>query len=243
MKLSCIVVDDEHLAIKGIESYIDQIDFLDLKDSFSNPQRAFQYLKKNEIDLLLLDINMPGTSGLELASSLPQTSIIIFTTAYRDFALESYELGGLDYLVKPYSFERFYSAVLKAQLYFEGRSSSNHNSTQEVWSDHFYVKVDKKIKRIKFENITFIQSYKDYVFINDNAGNKTLVLISMKKAEGLLPTDLFLRVHRSYLVAKDKIDIIEGNRIYIGENKIPIGEGYRELFQNQILKNNLWTRL
>jgi len=233
LDIKCIIVDDEPLARAGLKDYVDEISFLVFKGEFKNALEANDYLKENKVDLMFLDINMPKISGLEFAKNLENPPLIIFTTAYREFAAESYEVEGFDYLVKPISFNRFFKSANKAQTLL--------NAVAGKTDEHFFIKADGKIIKIRVSEVLFIESMKDYVKIQlEKESYKTL--LSLKQIEKELPEEEFIRVHRSFIISKTHISSIDGNQIQIGEKKVPIAPNLRSEMLDKILGDNLWKR-
>lgn len=222
--ISTLIVDDEFLALNLLEHYIEQTPDLALSGRYKSPLEAAQRLQKEDIQLLFLDIQMPTLSGNNLLRTLKHPPVTIFTTAYADYAVEAFELNAVDYLLKPFSFERFLQAVNKARELL--RPATAPIIPQES-RDYFSVKVDGKVVRIQYDDILFIEGLKEYVRIVCN-GARHVTLASLKHLEDLLPGDHFLRVHKSYIVAKNKVQALEGNRLEIGDHKIPISRSRRE---------------
>jgi len=219
MKIRCLIIDDEELARKLLENYIQRIPQLELVAACSNPVAAMPILQKETIDLIFLDIQMPELSGTEFLRSLPQKPLTIFTTAYPEYALESYELEAVDYLVKPFSFERFFQAVNKTNKFLSKRASDK---------DFILVKSEHKIYKITFDDIFYIQSMSEYVAYYTKDG-RILSLYALKKLETELPEDLFIRSHKSYIVAIKKVKTLEGNLMHlVNGEKVPIGQNYKE---------------
>ncbi|WP_250434715.1 LytR/AlgR family response regulator transcription factor [Hanstruepera flava] len=219
-----IIVDDEPIAHRIIEKYCDAFPHLQKKGNCYNAFEAMQFLNEHTVDLLFLDINMPRLSGFEFLKTLANPPKIIVTTAYKEFALEGYELNISDYLLKPFSFERFIKAVNKAITNTKTQSNLPESSTTKNVS--FFVKTDKQQHQIHSENIMFIEAYGHYTKIH----LKDKMILSNHKIsdlETLLPSSYFFRVHKSFIVSKDKINYIEGNRIIINTHKIPIGQTYK----------------
>jgi DNA-binding LytR/AlgR family response regulator len=234
MKLKCLIIDDEDLARGVVETYLKDIDFLETVASCCNAIEALSYLNSNSIDILFLDINMPKLDGLSFLKTLKFPPKVIITTAYREFAVEGFELDVVDYLCKPFSFERFLVAVNKTVNRI--KSDLVHTADQKLQireekpSDQFiFVKADKKTYRVDFDNILFIEAVGDYIKIITTE-KSLLIYMNLKDIEKMLPSNLFQRVHRSFLVSILKIDSIEGNRIKIKNGIIPIGRSYREGF-------------
>lgn len=224
--IKVLIVDDEPLALDILENYIDRIPDLELIARCDNAIDANEILQKEEIDLVFLDIQMPQMTGIELIKSLSTTPAFVFTTAYTEYAVDGFELDALDYLVKPIAFDRFMKAVNK---YKESRDSGSQTSNSS--DDFFFVKADKKLIKIHFDEILYIEGLKDYVIIKKEKG-RVIALQTMKSLEKKLPSNLFMRVHRSYIVNIDKIKAIVGNAIEIiesGQTKhIPIGKNYKD---------------
>lgn len=233
MEIRCLVVDDEELARTLLENFISRIPNLTLVDKCKDPLEAMKIMQQEHIDLLLLDIQMPGLTGIEFLRSLQQQPMVIFTTAYAEYAIESYSLNVIDYLLKPFSFERFVQAINKAS---EMRSlkSKNQEKTKES-KDFILVKSEHKIHRIKLDDILYIQSMREYVAYYTPKG-RILSLNSLKKLEIELPADDFIRIHKSYIVAIEKVATLEGNLIHIGKEKLPIGASYREVVLGKIFQ-------
>lgn len=219
-----MIVDDEPIAHRIIENYCDALPHLQKKGNCYNAFEAMQFLNEHTVDLLFLDINMPKLTGFEFLKTLANSPKIIVTTAYKEFALEGYELNISDYLLKPFSFERFMKAVNKVVTVTKPQSDLTETITTKNVS--FFVKTDKQQHQIHSENLLFIEAYGHYtkIYLTDKmilSNHKISVL------ETLLPSNHFFRVHKSFIVAKDKIKYIEGNRIIIGTHKIPIGKTYK----------------
>lgn len=224
MKIQCLIIDDEPLAVSLIESYISKFSQLEIVATTSNAIQGFEILKSKHIDLVFLDIQMPVIDGIEFLKSLNNPPKVIFTTAYREYAIESYELNVIDYLLKPISFDRFLKAVNK---YFEStkiKVQENYSNKNEI-NDHLYVNMNKKHYKILFDDIVYAESLKDYVQIHTT--NK--VITTKKKIsafEQTLPSS-FLRVHRSYIVNTNKITAYTANDIELEQIEIPIGVSYK----------------
>ncbi|RMF08188.1 MAG: DNA-binding response regulator [Candidatus Neomarinimicrobiota bacterium] len=227
--ITCIAIDDEPLALKQIAGYIDKIPDLKLLGTFSSAVKALEFLHTHDVDLLFVDIQMPDLSGMDLVKSLARPPKVIFTTAYREYAVEGFAVDAADYLVKPISFAAFAKAVDKTrQRYF-----SREPSPALRQEGHFlFIKSEYKIIRLDVDDITYIEGMRDYVRIHLIRGKPVLSLLDLKAVAAYLPADRFLRVHRSYIVNLSRIRSIERNRIYIDEDVIiPVGERYREDFR------------
>ena len=233
MSYTCIAIDDEFPATQVIESLVDKIPDLSLVKSFTKAKEALEYLNTNEVDILFLDIQMPDLNGLEFVQSLRKRHKIILTTAYDQYALEGFNLDVIDYLLKPFSFDRFVIAVNKAikQIEYE-----NEGLPKKIKNDDFItVKSDYKLINIPFSDIDYIEGLKAFLSIFVN-GKRTIVLDSLKNYERILPEDRFLRVHKSYIVSLQKIKFMEGNMLVINEKKIPIGKSYKEIVLKKVFK-------
>jgi len=219
MKISCIIVDDEPLSRDVLIKYIADTPQLELRATLDNAIRAMDYLNQNEIDLVFLDINMPKLSGVNLVKSLVNPPLIVFTTAYPQFAVDGFELDAIDYLLKPFSFERFLKAVNKV--------SDKLSKTEKPEQNYLVIKADKKLHRIKQDEILYIESAGDYVkiFFDDKM---ILAHETLKNLDQNLPSERFFRVHRSFIVAIDKIVFIEGNQIKIADTMVPVSPDKKE---------------
>ena len=230
-ELACIIVDDEELARVLLENYISRLPYLKLVGKCSNPIEALQFLQDQTIDLIFLDIQMPEMIGTDFLKSLSQKPMVVFTTAYAEYALEGYELNVIDYLLKPFPFERFLKAVNKASDLAKLKSKDVSNLTspekQIIERDYILVKSEHKVHRIHHKDILYIQSMREYVAYNTPKG-RILSLGSLKKLEVDLPQEQFLRIHKSYIISKAKASVLEGNMVHIGKEKIPIGASYRK---------------
>ena len=234
--ITCIAVDDEPLALEIVESYAEQIPFLNLLKTFTSPLEALMFMQENEVDVLFLDIQMPEISGLKLKTLIPKATEVIFITAYDEHAVKSYELEAFDYLLKPVKFERFLKSVSNA---LENRRNQQLPSKEVV--DTLFVRSDKRITQIKIDEILFIEGLKDYVRIH-LTDSRIITRESLTKLTKLLASKEFLRVHKSYIVPLKKIKSIYGNRIIIGDKEIPIGASYKSELINSLGDNILGMR-
>ena len=226
--IRCIVIEDEPLALKQMVSYIEKTPFLENRASFDNAFEAITFLSGNEVDLMFVDINLPDLNGMDFVKSLNNPPRVVFTTAYRDYAVEGFRVDALDYLVKPISYTDFLKAANKA------------NETVKSKEDVFLlIKSEYKIIRINFSNIQYIESMREYVRIHLDNAKPVMTLLSMKNIEQKLPARRFMRVHRSYIVNLEKITTIERNRIVFDKEYIPVGDQYKEVFQKFIDSNFL----
>ena len=230
--IRCIAIDDENLALDLIEDDILKVPFLQLIKKCRNGIEALDMLQKEKIDLLFLDIQMPDISGIQFLKSLPHKPLVIFTTAYERYALEGFELDVIDYLLKPYSFERFLKAVNKAQEYLTILEKNQAYPTvgENRYSSQFiFVKSDYKLVKIEIAEIQYIESLKDYIKIMVG-GKPVMTLSSMKAIEEKLVAPDFIRVHRSFMVNIRKIQYIHRNFVMVGDKEIPIGDNYKDSF-------------
>ena len=230
-QLSCIIVDDEPLAVKLLESFVAKTPELRLLASFTDSVEAINAVKEQKPNLLLLDIQMPNMDGMELAHSLSADTRVIFTTAFKEYAFESYEVSALDFLLKPIRYNKFLAAVEKAKQWYEREPSAD-----DAKSTSLFIRVDGELRNVTIDNITYVSGMKDYVMFYLDGESKPLIThLTMKAVEAMLPTDRFLRVHRSYIIAVDKIKKIDRNDcIYIGEEIIHVPEGYQQAFHTFI---------
>lgn len=238
MNIRCIIIDDEPLARKGLKEYVEDAGFLELVGEFDSPLKATGLLGGGTVQLLFLDIQMPRITGLDYFKSLQHPPPVIFTTAYPQFALEGFEVNALDYLVKPFSFERFLKAALKAKEYYEVRDT---NTKEAVASDFFFIKADNKLVKILLDEVLFVEALQNYVTIH-TAAKKYMTYLTFKAVEDYLPADKFLKVHKSYIVAAARIDHIEANEIRIGQHHIPISRNQKEEVMEKLLKNRFLKR-
>ena len=242
-RIKCIIIDDEPLARKGLKEYIADVDFLELTGEFENPLKAIQALKTGEVQLLFLDIQMPKLSGLDFFRSLHPAPPVIFTTAFPQYALDGFELNALDYLVKPISFDRFYKAAVKALEYYELRKK-NSNVTAEAGAtqpDYFYIKCDNKLVKIMIDEILFAEALQNYVAIQTTE-KKYVTYLTFHAIEDYLPESRFVRTHKSFIVAADKIDSIDGSEIKVGEFRVPISRSSKEAVMERLLKGKFLKR-
>jgi DNA-binding LytR/AlgR family response regulator len=238
MKLNCVAIDDEPLALELLSKFIEQTSFLNLIGKFSNAIEALGFINQNEVQLAFMDIQMPDLSGMELARVLDGKknagkTRIIFATAYHQFAIEGYKVEALDYLLKPYSYEDFLNAATKAFSYFEkqAQDKTEVTKTDSAAPEYIFLKVEYQLVKVILKDIAYVEAYKDYVKVHLlSKPNPLLSLTSLKNMEELLPADKFMRVHRSYIVALDHIDSVSKNVIQIGQNHISVSDNYKEAF-------------
>lgn len=223
MKIRTILVEDEPLAREGLKSYIREIEFLDLVSTCENALEANDVIAKENPDLMFLDIQMPKITGLDFLKSLNKPPLVIFTTAYPNYALQGFELDVIDYLVKPYPFDRFLKAVNKARDIHQLKNQKHPNENNK---DHIFLKVDNALKRVNFEDILYVEGMENYVAVHTHEG-RYITLMTMKNMEGSLPSADFLRVHKTYIISKPKVKGIVGNEIDMGVKKIPFSRSRR----------------
>lgn len=234
MKTTCLVIDDEPYAVNLLQEYISQVPYLQLVHKCYNALEALEFLKTSKADLILLDINMPHLSGMQLARLLPPSQALIFTTAYSEFAVESYEQNALDYLVKPITFERFLKAVQKAVRVLPTLEGEvlHHPGAKRL-----FLKTGKAMVQVSYDDVLFIEGLKDYVLFHTREG-KHIVYKRMKELEETLP-DNFSRVHLSFIVNRDHIQRIEDNHVFISAQRISVSDKYRDTFLEKINKRLL----
>lgn len=237
MKLKCIAVDDEPLALELVSKFIEQTSFLTLEAKFDNAIQALGHLNQHDVDLIFLDIQMPDLSGMELARIIDGKNSmkkpkIIFSTAYNQFAIEGYKVDALDYLLKPFSYEEFLKASTKAYQFYENQSKQQADKKEnEKPSEYIFLKVEYSLVKVMLKDIAYIEAYKDYVKVHlADKPNPLLSLTSMKSMEEMLPTDKFMRVHRSFIINLDHINSISRNTVNIGDANISVSENYKDNF-------------
>ncbi len=235
-----IIVDDEPLALDVLETYIEKLPSLELVARCDNAIEAFDVLSREEVDIMFLDIQMPQLTGIEFLKSLSNPPLVIFTTAYPNYAIEGYELNIMDYLLKPISFERFMKAVNKALAQLELQTETKEVPVPESKeeSDFIFVKADKKLIKINYKDILYIEGLKDYVIIKLPT-SRVITLQTMKSLEAKLPTSIFKRIHRSYIANLGRIDAVIGNMVEIEKKHLPIGKNYRDELLAIINQNRL----
>lgn len=226
MKLNCVIIDDEPLAVKLLESYVDQTTFLNLKNSFNSAIEAIPYISEETIDLLFLDINMPNLNGLDFAKTLPSTCKIIFTTAYDQYAVEGFKVNALDYLLKPISYADFLKASTRALDWHKKGSGGKENSTNSI-----FVKSGYRAEKLDYDQILYIENQKDYVkFYLEGQKEPISSLMNLQFLSEKLPKDKFMRVHRSFIVNLDKVKTVERSSIIFGKVYIPVSDSYKDTF-------------
>ena len=245
--IRCLAIDDEPLALRQIRSYIERIPTLDLAATFSSAIAAREWLLDNSVDLIFVDINMPGLSGVDFVRSLANPPMIIFTTAYSEYAVEGFKLDAIDYLLKPFGFDELMRSANKALSLHELRqlhdnaATENSEVTDEPSADKEYISIraDHKTSLIKVSNIVFLESEGEYVRLHLNDGTKLVTLFRLKNMESALPADMFMRVHRSYIINVNHISGYTKGRVFLDtEDYVPIGESYKEAF-SELVKSKL----
>jgi len=228
MLLSCIIIDDELLAVRLLESYVKKTPELELLASFTDSIKAVNAIKALKPDLLFLDIQMPNIDGMELAHCLPEKTRVVFTTAFKEYAFESYEVNALDFLLKPIRYNKFLAAVEKARNVVMPSPPTPPQQPSTI-----FIRVDSEWRNVAIEQIVYVSGMKDYVlFYLDNMAKPLVTHLTMKAVEDMLPKDRFLRIHRSYIIAVDKIQKVDRNDcVYIGKEIIHIPDGYQQTFQ------------
>jgi DNA-binding LytR/AlgR family response regulator len=224
MNITCIAVDDEPLALQLIGQYCSKIPFLQLQKVFTNPDEAKAYLADNKIDLIFLDIQMPDINGMQFYKSLPVKPAVIFTTAFKDYAVDGFNVEAVDYLLKPFEFDRFLKAVYKTKEYLEFLSS------QDLQMSSIYVKVNYEMMKINLKDIDLIEALDDYIKIYIKP-YPVLTLMTLKGVQEKLPTSAFARVHRSYIIPLGKVEKFSKNKVTVAGKEIPIGSSYADVYE------------
>jgi two-component system LytT family response regulator len=229
--LKCIIVEDEPLARQILEGYISRVPFLELQGSFEDAIEAIDFLRDHTVDLMFLDIHLPEIKGLTFLKTLPDPPAVIITTAYHEYALEGYELDVIDYLLKPFEFERFLTAVNKLKKQKHPVAMTMEKQATEPAKDYLFVSIQLKKVKIFFAEILFIESQKEYIKIVTQ-NNAYLTKMSTHEIEALLPDTLFKRIHRSYIIAIHKVRSFTSEMVEINENQIPVGRGYKDVLKS-----------
>ncbi len=230
MRLTCVALDDEPLALQIIAQYCGSIDFINLQKVFTNPDEAKIYIEQNQVDVLFLDIQMPDINGIQFYKNLSKKPAVIFTTAFKDYAAEGFDIDAVDYLLKPYSNERFLKAIQKAKEYIEFLSA------QDLQFNNIFVKCNNEMVKINLKDIEYIEALDDYIKIHIKP-YPVLTLMTLKGIMEKLPTQLFARVHRSYIVPLNKIEKFSRNKIQIAGKEIPIGSSYADVYEKLLELN------
>lgn len=239
-KISCIIVDDEPLARKGVELNVNELPWLEIMGQFPNAIQASEYLENNNVDLMFLDIEMPGIKGLDFLRTLKSDAVVILTTAYPQYALDAFELNVCDYLVKPIRFDRFFKAVNSAKEIIMLRRKDNIE-VSDITEDYFYIKSDRKYVKLQYKEILWIKGMKDYVMIFTDT-TKYMTAMNLKTILSKLPTSLFARVSKSYIINVNSIDEIDVDSIFIKKEEILLSQTYKEDFLNNHIRGKLFKR-
>ncbi|GAA3961208.1 LytR/AlgR family response regulator transcription factor [Mucilaginibacter dorajii] len=235
--INCVIIDDEPLAREGLGNYVREVDFLNLGGIGENPLELLHLIDQQKIDLIFLDIQMPKMNGIEFLKILQKPPMVVITTAYPSYALEGFQLNVLDYLLKPITFERFFKAATKARDYHKLLTGDPAKQAE----DYFFIRCGNKYEKVFFEDILYIEGMQNYVTIYSTKG-KYITMLSLKSLEEKLPGAGFIRVHKSFMAAVNKIDSIEPAELMIGGNRIPISRGYREMVMEQVLNKKLLNK-
>lgn len=227
--MKCIIVDDEPIARKGIKKLVGQISRLELLDTFNSAEAASEFISTTTVDLVFLDIQMSGINGIEFARNIPKHTLIIFTTAYSEYALDSYEVDAIDYLVKPIDAAKFRKAVDKAITYHSLLTDEEEKKVEHVEDEFIFVKSDRRFFKVGLKDILFIEGLKDYVVIQLE-NQRIITRMTVKNIHEILPQSIFLRINRSYIINRNKIDSFDNNDVFIGRHEIAIGNMYRDEF-------------
>ena len=240
--LNCCVVDDEPLARELICSFVKMTPFLQLVGSFTSASEAIKCVVSEDVDLMFLDIQMPELNGIEFAKIIPEHCRIIFVTAFEKYALDGFRSNAIDYLLKPVSYSEFLASANKALKWAELKARAENNTSSPTETSHIIVKSEYKLIQIDINKILYIEGLKDYIKIyTDDSPNCILSLMNMKTIEQYLPSDKFIRVHRSFIVQMSKISVIERNRIVFGKKYIPISDTYKKQFSDYIARHTIST--
>ena len=236
--MKCVIIDDEPLAVELLEDFVKKVDSLELVSTFNNAIDAVSFINQNNIDLIFLDIQMPHFSGIDFLNTIEKKPLVIFTTAYSDYAVEGFNLGAVDYLVKPIPFHRFLKSVVRAQQISNPAAAvqqiSETIAAPEVEKDFMFVRAEYENVKMNFSDILFIEGLKDYVKIYTTDNKFTLTLISLIKLENLLSSKGFSRIHRSYIINIKHVKSIQKNKVLISDKRIPISESYKNAFFEKI---------
>lgn len=241
MIINCIIIDDEPLARKGLKEYIADIDFLNLAGDFDNPLKATALLNSGGIQLIFLDIQMPRITGIEFFKTLQHAPEVIFTTAYPQYALDGFEVNALDYLVKPISFDRFLKAALRAKEFYEVREQNSASALPNATAEYFFIKADNKLVKLLFADILFVEALQNYVTIY-TTDKKYISYLTFKSVEDYLPAGRFIKTHKSFIIAAEKVDSIEGNEIRIGRHEVPISRNLKDEVMEKLLNGKFLKR-
>lgn len=236
--MKCVIIDDEPLAVDLIKEFVSKVESLELINTFNNAIDAIAVINNSNVDLIFLDIEMPHFSGIDFLNAIDKKPLIIFTTAYSDYAVEGFNLGAVDYLVKPIPFHRFLKSVMRAQQLFQSQNTTSAITPKivapEMEPDFMFVRSEYENVKINFSDILFIEGLKDYVKIYTSDNKFTLTLISLIKLENTLSSKGFSRIHRSYIINIKYVKSIQKNKVLIADKRIPISESYKNAFFERI---------
>ncbi|CAA9201742.1 MULTISPECIES: LytTR family DNA-binding domain-containing protein [Flavobacterium] len=236
--MKCVIIDDEPLAVELLEDFVRKVDSLELISTFNNAIDAVSFINQNNVDLIFLDIQMPHFSGIDFLNTIEKKPLVIFTTAFSDYAVEGFNLGAVDYLVKPIPFHRFLKSVVRAQQVLNPSTAiqaiSENTTAPELEQDFMFVRAEYENVKMNFSDILFIEGLKDYVKIYTTDNKFTLTLISLIKLENLLSSKGFSRIHRSYIINIKHVKSIQKNKVLISDKRIPISESYKNAFFERI---------
>lgn len=240
--MKCVIVDDEPLAREGLEILVGKTGQLKLLGSFNSADAASKFLEDNPVDLVFLDIQMPGTTGLQFAKTIPSDSLVIFTTAYSEYAIDSYEVDALDYLVKPVILGRFQKAVDKAASYLKLlKQEATKTNIEQTSDDYFFIKADRKVFKAFFNDILFVEGLKDYVVLHTSQ-QRIITAMNIKTIYDRLPRNVFVRVSKSYIINVNHLSSFDNNSVFIQTHEIPIGNAYRTYFFEEFVSKKLFSR-
>ena len=242
--INCVIIDDEPLAREGLANYVREVDFLHLTGTCENPLELIKLLDQHQVDLIFLDIQMPKMNGIDFLKIVKNPPMVVITSAYPSYALESFQLNVLDYLLKPITFDRFFKSANKAKDYHRLLTNSVLTNQQKdvLDADYFFIKCGNKYEKIYFDDILYVEGMQNYVTIFTSKG-KYITLLNLKSLEQNLNSRSFIRVHKSYIVSINKIDGIEGNAIFMQSHQIPISRNYREQVIARVVESKLWDKI
>ncbi|MDR1345030.1 MAG: LytTR family DNA-binding domain-containing protein [Tannerellaceae bacterium] len=248
MELSCVIIDDEPLAVSLLESYVNKTPFLQLKGTYNSAINALAQLNKQSVDLIYLDIQMPELNGLEFSRIIDNDARIVFTTAFGHYALDSYKVNALDYLLKPINYPDFLQSANKALQWYELLHKQEEKNAEspvaKIEAESIFIKSEYKLIQVELRKILYIEGLKDYIKIYlEGEARPIISLMSMKTMEDLLPSSRFIRVHRSFIVQPEKIKVIDRNRIVFGKEYIPISDSYRQKFNDFLNERSLMPKM
>ncbi|UYQ95210.1 LytTR family DNA-binding domain-containing protein [Chitinophaga horti] len=235
MNLRCMIIDDEPLARKGLREYLADTPGLELTGEYEHPAAALPALSADKPDLLFLDIRMPKINGVDFLRSLPHPPMVIFTTAHSEYALDAFELNVIDYLVKPFSFERYLKAVTKARDF-----AARHRPEQPA-ADHFFIKCDNKLEKVMYDDILFVEALQNYIAVHTKQ-RKFVTYLTFKAMEDYLPVSHFIKVHKSFIVSLNKIDSIDGQDVFVAGHQLPVSRSLKDEVMARVLQDRYLRR-